>query len=517
MFHVKHPAFMKIYLYTFSKNTASTKLPTADTAFEVTGTLIEDCDLVRPTIYINFGKTSAPAYNYMYIPEFSRYYWIDSWTWTSGLWRATAHVDFMASWKTNIGNHTEYILRSAAASDGDICDNYYPTKAGITITYTDITGPAAWSKYYKDGTYILGVIGANAVQSLGGAATYYIFDQDGIKSFFNTLLSNIDWANISVDEISQNLQKAIFNPIDYIVSCMWFPWKIDVPPSGELDSIPLGWWTLPANCALLSRNDSLTNYVWTANIPKHPQAASRGNYLNLSPYSRYLFWGSPFGTVPLDSTLLAGRNKLRIEKTVDYITGIGMLNIAVDDVVTGNSQHVALQTAQVGIPIQIAQITADYFQAITETVGTIGNIASGAAFGAANASKGMGLIGGVAGGLVGAAESAISSPVLAAAAMGASGGVAGIAGAVEAAFAQVRSGSTTGTNIGYQYTDHVIGYFTPIVAEDNEHLGRPLCQRRKISTLPGFIMTLGCDIEFPGTAEEVEAVKQQMDTGFYYE
>jgi hypothetical protein len=55
-----------------------------------------------------------------------------------------------------------------------------------------------------------------------------------------------------------------------------------------------------------------------------------------------------------------------------------------------------------------------------------------------------------------------------------------------------------------------------IVAEDNEHSGRPLCQIRRISTLPGYLLIKDGEVDINGFAGEAEAVRAYLEGGFFY-
>ena len=66
-------------------------------------------------------------------------------------------------------------------------------------------------------------------------------------------------------------------------------------------------------------------------------------------------------------------------------------------------------------------------------------------------------------------------------------------------------------------TPRIFCYFSPFVEENNAEKGRPLCKVKQISTIPGFIMCSGAEIETYGTASENEAVAAFLNGGFYYE
>ena len=110
----------------FSKRINSTKQPTTATA-TLTGKLKESCSIENPVFQIKpLSPDTLPGYTYAYIPAFHRYYFVSDWVFNVPLWECTLQEDYLASWKTNIGNTSAYIDRSASESDGTILDTQLP-------------------------------------------------------------------------------------------------------------------------------------------------------------------------------------------------------------------------------------------------------------------------------------------------------------------------------------------------------------------------------------------------------
>lgn len=74
---------------------------TLETLLTVTGSLKDGCNITDPVILFEIGN--VPTCNYMYIPDFGRYYFIDMIeSVRNNLWSITAHVDVLESYKTSI-------------------------------------------------------------------------------------------------------------------------------------------------------------------------------------------------------------------------------------------------------------------------------------------------------------------------------------------------------------------------------------------------------------------------------
>ena len=132
-----------VQLYAFSKEVNSTKQPSGSgTVYQCQSNA--SFDIIAPRLPLNIGAAANPTgYNYCKVPAWNRYYWINRWAFEGGLWVAYCSVDPLASWKTQIGQTSAYVLRSAYASDGRIPDHMYPTKSAPTIT--DVTISKDWS------------------------------------------------------------------------------------------------------------------------------------------------------------------------------------------------------------------------------------------------------------------------------------------------------------------------------------------------------------------------------------
>ena len=71
----------------------------------LTGTLKEGTSIVNPSILVH--SNVALTGNYMHIPAFNRWYFINDITSVrTGLWLVTGHVDVLMSWKTAILRRT---------------------------------------------------------------------------------------------------------------------------------------------------------------------------------------------------------------------------------------------------------------------------------------------------------------------------------------------------------------------------------------------------------------------------
>lgn len=71
--------------------------------YQLNGTLRSPSSVIDPVITIQKTNPTHYGYNYMYIPEWDRYYFINNITSVNNdLWEINAHVDVLMSWKGEI-------------------------------------------------------------------------------------------------------------------------------------------------------------------------------------------------------------------------------------------------------------------------------------------------------------------------------------------------------------------------------------------------------------------------------
>lgn len=450
--------------YTFSKRINSTMQPSGGSTYNIE--LKAPSGMLNPTIKLDVGQAGNPTgYNYCYIAEFNRYYWVSNWTWDNRLWVADCKVDALASHKSAIGSYTAYVSRAASSYDLRIVDRYYPAKAQNTHLANMITSP--FDK--NGGSYVVGIQGKGSGGE-GGAVTYYRATASGLKTLINYMLGG----GYEVEEISEELLKCIFNPLQYIVSCMWFPFE---PPVTSGD-ITFGWWDATASgISRLSTLEWGTNF--SIDIPKHPKAASRGQYLNLPPFATYRLEAGPWGIIPLDNFNLLNASSLTCDYKVDLMTGTGRLNIKYRDRLIYEN----IQTTQIGVPVQLGQNMFNQgalMGAGQSAINAVGSIASGD------------IVGELAGGL-----SAIGN----------------------AAQCTQSIPSTMGSNGTRSFNNifGIMGDFLDIADEDISSRGRPLCKPTLISSLSGYIMCEDADPQIAATDSELREIVSYLNSGFYYE
>ena len=163
---------MNIEFYTFDKKYNSTKRPTLNSGTTYDCYLKTSSSIISPTIELNIGLTVNPsAFNYAYISDYGRYYWVSEWTFANSSWFASLNVDVLASWKPYIGDTNMYVYRSSADYNGYLIDTKYPTQTGFTLETVDLNQGTPITQF-SDGCYVVGIFGNNSNTS---TVCYYVF------------------------------------------------------------------------------------------------------------------------------------------------------------------------------------------------------------------------------------------------------------------------------------------------------------------------------------------------------
>ena len=136
--------------YKNDKKVNSTKLPVSSPDDITLSVELKDVvNLFTPSLiistdtFVSGGHIINPMkWNYCYLPDFERYYFVRSWSWVLGRWECSLEVDVMASFKTEIGNTSAFVLRAASQCDPDLIDTKYPTETQISGSEQDTQTPS---------------------------------------------------------------------------------------------------------------------------------------------------------------------------------------------------------------------------------------------------------------------------------------------------------------------------------------------------------------------------------------
>lgn len=545
----------------YQKRGNSTLQPlSTDAHTDFTCTVKGPCSIIDPVLDIYLSGTTPadnPAglgYNYAYIPTWNRYYFINNWTYNNGIWRAYLHVDVLASYKTEIGALSKYVLRSASNYDTGIMDNCLtklpPDK---TITPYTIAGvlkspfTASNSTTGTDGSFIIGIQGPQpnaAVPAIGGVC-YYLLTFSEMVEFLNYLTSH-DFTQLMKDDaagLTEEVVKVLQDPSQYIVNCMWYPFTITRVNSPTGIQPKIGFWntspitsgtTALGSKGLLSLSETVTLGSGIA-IPSHPQEAGGeyGLYLRAAPYSLYTFHFEPWGDIQLDGSMLTDAESITGTIHIDLVSGAAALDLFAYKSTGNVYTPLGRYFAQVGVNVGIAQLIYE----MQPLSGALLSAAAGAASTVNNWASEQGKIAGEAL-IAGADPETVGLQTLSSFVTknetGTSPAGQAIQNAVAAGLAYMASPHQSGVNgsylsyIGSYGTDpHGTAFMTngpyletihyTVADANNAEIGRPLRQVVQLNTLSGFIKCADGEHNIAATTSEKSVISAYLTGGFFYE
>jgi hypothetical protein len=458
----------KTTFWALSKPVNSTAIPSG-TGAEYDCQANQPLSVSAPVIKLQLPASVDPTiWNYCYIPNLHRYYWVSDWVYQGGLWFASMAVDALASYKTQIGALSPYILRAAAAYNGQIQDNLYPAKA--VYQETRVTAASPW----EYGTVVSGCYSVGIV-SAGGVTDFWVMSRATLSAMLNYLLSE-DYAADVLSELAIDAYpeaKAIIEPLQYISSVTWLPVPL---PETTLTAVKIGYAVFPMQVSYANPSRP-SEYPLSFNRPTHPQAAARGVYMNAAPYTRYSLFVPPFGKVEIDGSLVLSNSAITATIYLDRCLGNGTMEIK-----SGN-YVISRVNARIGMPVQLSQVIA----------------------------PGMGILS-VAGAAAGIAGSLFNKDYAGAI----SGGVSAIGDAIKSQIPSVNTIGSVGSCDALIGVPALQAVFAMTVDDDITSRGRPLCEVRRIDTLPGYLMCADVEVNIGCTASEHAQIKSYMESGFYY-
>lgn len=542
---------VNIYLYEWSKKMNSTARPplpedVPNRCIELDIEFKDVTNMFTPQIVVSTGiflNENPLPYTYCWIPAFERYYFVRSWSWVLGRWEASLEIDALASWKNDIGRQTAYVLRAASARNPDVIDTKYfaiGTAASSSYqakSYADVTSPWNTNIYSADiseGFYLLSVVN-NDVYAVG-AVSHYAVAPRVMAEIFSKLYASPSWMNITDGNISQDLQKMLINPIQYITRLMWIPTGLDVSGMTSTNYLPYGWWGVTLSTGVVYRLTTGSMKITvplTFQVKRHPQFnQAETRYLQMSPYTEISMYYPPFGFIKLDGSKLYGCSTIETEVRLDVMTGMGTLLIS-----GANGGTIYSTIAQVAVPISIAQMAVDMSR-IAQSSTWVGSAGIAMATGGLqetvkNASNSFTqgvmnfldhplqsikegwnkLMSMDPQDLIPAAKEA-AAPLL----NTMTSTAADIGSAALASSGVCESKGSTGGLAALTELCFIQWYFLKMCETDPAHYGYPLCETRVINTLSGFILCANeGSLALNATPAEKQIIIAYMCSGFYYE
>ena len=516
-----------IKLYKFDKKINSTKIPNSNEGTSFSCLVKTNSSIINPVLDIKALNTdNIVNYNYAYIPSFNRYYFINDIVYDMGIWTLYLSSDVLASFRTDILYSNQYVLRSSSLIDGDIIDTAYISKVAdynskTSVSYyqgatiSGILNPDAvryrilnssttgyTSNYFNvnlsQGEFVVGIVGSNAT-----GTNYYVFSYNGFRDLIRKVCA---LQPSDMTDVSTGVANALYNPMQYITSCKWYPQVNSINVSDATRTLVIGSQSinLSYDCFPLVIT-KIPSYYIEIDIPKHPDSTNYP-YTNLSPYTELNLFIQPFGNIPIDTTKVYGETKLYITWDVDYSTGLAHLKVHPYTASTQSDSIIVDTISSYGVDIPISALIVDWktgalLSGLTWVGNTIGDKVDSFVGWASDKLSDLGIDGLKMTdntNLIDKAKDVIGS-----------------------ALGQVNTKGSLGSFLAYNSgVPYLYAYFYKQVEHDNNRYGSPCYKNAQLINLSGYCLCSNANVNFNSNypvATEKTAVNTLLNTGVYLE
>ena len=508
-----------IYLYKFNKKPNSTALPTGSgSRYECVMKTVSS--LLSPVIDIADTKQTGtiPMFNYAYIADFDRYYFIDDVSWTQGIWSISMHVDVLGSFKDDIMNSRQYVLRSASSSNGYIPDTLYQTYIDSSGAYAVETLSNSVQRYdsahstWYNVTYFNkrinnGAVCVGVVSGTVNGVTHYIMP---VATFRELLQKAFAVTPSDMTDVSSGIANAIYDPMQYITYCRWFPvLPLDANLGTMVQTVYIGGYSITFNavdsfCYQMT-GLGVEKYRFNIDLPMHPDAVTYP-YTRLSPFSEYSLNFQPFGNIPLDTTKMMDASRLTVMWSVDFCTGQCILEIR------SNAAHSGLiytETADYGVPMPISALVLDWKAGLAMSAMTwLKSTQEGKSKTYTDYSKAF-------------TDPDTGRTYAPAVTVNNTDLIDKAMDVVGSAMGNVVTKGSSGSFLSYNSgSPYIYLWYVKQAAHDNARYGSPLCQNVRLDTLSGFCLCSNATVTYSDknpVSDEQISVAAYLNSGVYLE
>lgn len=471
--------------YNLSKRNKSTMVPTGS-GVDKSIYLKDATTVIRPTIVVQ--TMDAVSYNYVYLTNWNRYYFVTDWMYIKGRWEISLILDALASYKAGILATSCNILY-ASGSNKAVVDTRIPVRSIVQR----ISVPKAIDKMtiVDDGMVILGITGK-------GSFGAYLMENSNLVS---ELLDGMDaWVGTSISDQFELTKQLLYG--GSASECLRSALKIPILFAGNKVS------TQPAEPLYLGNypcKDGNGNAIMGYKIDKPiinfiddieiPWLHDEGSWQRTSNYTNVILYLPFIGNIQIPVTEAQNDSALEVNYSINVTSGDISVQVKGSDtsIIFANcNANIAMPTAYGSTGINTTKMTSAIVAGVGAVIAGAAVLATGGA--AAPAVLGIG------GGLAAAAGGTLT-------ALGGNGsGSGGLGG---------------GAAQGLDRVAHV--YLTSKVLTDTQNafdpiMGKPFYGVSTPGAFSGYVQTDGFQFSSSGaSSEEKDMINALMDGGVYIE
>ena len=439
----------------FQKHENSTKLPNTSYT-EMNVTLKKATSLMNPTFLISGVDLSV---NYCYLVDAGRYYFVNDITLgNADMYELSCSIDVLASFKSQILSKTYLIERSARFYNTEYNDPYVSVTQQVVTRHQRSTPTGLTA---NNGCYIVRIAGGDE----DGVSTYAVDTLDTLSAIFNP----DKYFSTSDDSWIQMVGNFVFNPYDYVIGLYYCPISFDkIKQYATAQPVKIKWF----NTGILAYKLHQRSILSQSNVIDECD----NNYNDFRKYnprfSVYHLDIPSIGLIPISNNDVTN---LRYTIAINLDTGDAKIWLFKSD----SLNTIATYNTNLYSSLQFGSDKQSVTSILGSTINAVGGFASG------------NIPLGVAGALQTIDNIVVPTPSIG----GSAGGI--------------------GLLYNSSFTMYCENYGTGTI--DTINLGRPLNERRLLSTLSGFTKCSGVSIDIACTAEERTKINSYLNGGFFIE
>lgn len=480
--------------YNFSKRENSTARPDLTAGLVFNFTLKDRAALNSPDFRVDLGGADVvPFYNYCYVAEWDRYYFINDWTADHNLWIAHCSVDVLATYKDVILASTQFVSYSSVSGSPWLADTRVPVLKDVTVGQAS----AALPIFISTGIYILSCIGKTG-------SCLYALDLGNLKRLIASISDGGDEFAQQAETRAQQFLQGGTNPLSAedmlgfatlatqndllgnaygnapscLRSCIYVPFSSSPFAAGSGETINLGNYVTGVTGVPVNATPATGSI--TVSIPWHFSDWRRG-------YCEQVYLYLPLvGMVGVSSDNLTHTDTITVNYAYTCTDGVVAYQIVAGGEVIGSYGGSCAINYPLGVNQQASagQVMQSVIQGLTQTVsaGITGNV--------------VGAVAGAAGTAYSAISTALSSHPSC---------VGGIGGGA-------------GSGLSRSVICYTVAHNTVIEPSDMAAtMGIPTMKPLQLSSCSGYCQCANAHVAAEASLEELSQISALLNSGFFIE
>ena len=334
-----------VKFYKFNKRVNSTLQPTSAGTTISNVVLKDNVSIATPILFM---KSISKEYNYCYIEDFGRYYWVQHVEIAyNNMYYYYLTVDALASWQSAIKSRSKYVIRTADSNYYNLFlkDDTWVHTERPTFTTTTISDLNDWA-VVGDGTYVISVVNADTHNTINPSSKMYAITPSNLKTLFSILYDLDSYSDFDIDDLTATY----FNPGQYITSVRWYPFALSSIASGTSHYLDIGWYNTNSDLGTGVAVWPITSYGKTDTYTFTLPGASNWTDLD-TEWTTYSLYLPGCGWVDIDP-IFAGHT-ITLTMYVDFNTG------AVYAIGKTGGNLVFETNGEFGADVQMNQVSGD--------------------------------------------------------------------------------------------------------------------------------------------------------------